>query len=101
MKIRNNDSKFEITYDAKQYMIPTGDMEIADEGFATHIMNKARAWGFSVEKIGDSSDEAVQPIEAITEETTEDEVDETKKKEEVKEEETTKEDTKKTTKKTK
>ena len=93
MKIRNNGSDFKITYDSKEYEIKKGEMEVTNEGFATFILKKARAWGLDVVKTGISSKELVQPIEAIKEVKAEKEDVKEDVKEEVKAE---KEDKKKT-----
>lgn len=67
MKIENRGEAFEIRYDSTDLMVPKGEMEVVDEGFATHIVKKAREWGFDVIKTGTSETKAIQPIEAIKE----------------------------------
>ena len=93
MKLKNNSKDFNLTYNSVEYTIKTGDMEVTNEGLATFIIKKARAWGFNVEKTGLSSKELVQPIEAIKEVKAEKEDVKEDVKEEVKAE---KEDKKKT-----
>lgn len=65
MKLHNPGAEFKISYDYKEYTIPKGDMEVADNGFATFIVNKTRRWGIPVTKIGETKIEAVAAIAPI------------------------------------
>jgi len=65
MKIENKGEAFEIRYDSKDLTVPKGEMDVANEGFATHILKKARDWGLNVIKIGQTDTRAIQPIEPI------------------------------------
>jgi len=84
MKIKNNSESFKIKYNNKEHTIKKGSMEVNDDGLATFIINKARAWGLDVVKIGETVREDVATIEEVEEQ---DAVEETKEetKEEVKE----------------
>ena len=62
MKIENQGKEFVIIYDSAEFTIPEGEMEIADAGFATFIVNKARKWGIKVIKISNTPKVAVAPI---------------------------------------
>jgi len=86
MKIINNGSEFQITYNHTEHTIPSGDMEITDDGFGAFILMKARQWGLGVSKTGVSTPVAVKPIEVLEED----------KEVEIEEKEVAKEDTKKT-----
>jgi len=65
MKIRNNGKEFIITFNQKDHKIPEGDIDVADEVLAAHIISKARQWGHNVENIGATEKIEIKPIEAI------------------------------------
>ena len=69
MKLRNNGAAFIVKFNYVDHTIPNGDMEIRDNGLATHILKKARKYGNSVEKIGVTNIIEVEPIEAIVQTT--------------------------------
>lgn len=62
MKIINNSSEFELTFNSVSHFVPSGLMEIKDENLATFILAKARQWDLKVEKVGESKDVKIETI---------------------------------------
>jgi len=78
MKFINNNEEFVFFYAAKEYTIPAGEFEIADEAVANHLKFTVNKWGKDVKEVKKVSEPVVKKIdkeeEIITEEPQEGEV---------------------------
>ena len=65
MKLQNNGAETEIIYGGKVYTIPSGQMEIADDGLGYYIMKKANNWGLSIVTLSNVVKQGIESIQSI------------------------------------
>lgn len=68
MKIENQSVPFPITYNGKEYDVPSGFFDVNNEELGQFIIKKGTQWGHKIEMLGSASAPSITKIDSIPKE---------------------------------